>query len=68
MEQILHGYTRTTEAVRREIQNSKENMKKLSERPELNYKTISKRKHRDFEHDKPMGQEDSHSTVFEKPD
>ena len=55
MGQILHGCARTTEAVRREIQNSKESMKALSERLGLNYKTVSKWKHRDFVHDMPMG-------------
>jgi AraC-like DNA-binding protein len=55
MGQILHGCARTTEAVRREIQNSKESVKALSERLGLNYKTVLKWKSRDFVHDMPMG-------------
>ena len=64
MGQILHGCARTTEAVRREIQNSKESMKALSERLGLNYKMVSKWKHRDFVHDMPMGPKNPHSTVL----
>ena len=64
MGQILHGCARTTEAVRREIQNSKESMKALAERLGLNYKTVSKWKHRDFVHDMPMGPKNPHSTVL----
>lgn len=64
MGQVLHGCARTTEAVRREIQSSKESMTKLSERLWLNYKTVSKWKHRDFVHDMPMGPKDPHSTVL----
>ena len=64
MGQILHGCARTTEAVRREIQNSKESMKSLSERLGLGYKTVSKWRHRDFVHDMPMGPKDPHSTVL----
>ncbi len=64
MEQILRGCARTTEAVRREIQNSKESMKWLSERLELNYKTVAKWRHRDFVHDMPIGLKDPHSTVL----
>ncbi len=55
MGQILHGYACTTEAMRRNVQNSKESMKAFSERLDLNYKTVSKWKHRDFVHDMPMG-------------
>ena len=55
MGQVLHGCARTTEAVRREIQNSKESMKALAERFGLNCKTVSKWKHRNFVHDMPMG-------------
>ena len=35
MGQVLHGCARTTEAVRREIQNSKESVKELSERESI---------------------------------
>ncbi len=59
MGQVLHGYARTTEAVRREIQNSKEGVEALSERLGLSYKTVLKWKSRDFVHDMPMGQRSS---------
>jgi transposase-like protein len=49
MGQVLHGCARTTEAVRREIQNSKESVKALSERLGLNYKTVLKWRRRDFD-------------------
>ena len=64
MGQVLHGCARTTEAVRREIQNSKESVKALSERLGLNYKTVLKWKNRDFVHDMPMGPKNPHSTVL----
>jgi uncharacterized protein YjcR len=47
MGQILHSCARTTEAMRREIQNSKENITALSERYSVNPKTIRKWKNRD---------------------
>ncbi len=62
MGQVLHGCARTTEAERREIQNSKESMKRLSERLGLNYKTVTKWRHRNFVHDMPMGPKDPYST------
>ena len=64
MGHILHGCARTTEAVRREIQNSKESVKALSERFGLNYKMVSKWKNRDFVQDMPMGPKNPHSTVL----
>ena len=39
-------------------------MKVLSERLGLNYKTVSKWKHRNFVHDVPMGPKNPHSTVL----
>ena len=64
MGQILHARARTTEEVRREIQNSKESIKVLSERYGVNFKTILKWRHRDFVHDMPMGPKKPHSTVL----
>lgn len=64
MGQVLHGCARTTEAVRREIQNSEESVKALSDRLGLNHKTVLKWKSRDFVHDMPMGPKDPHSTVL----
>ncbi len=62
MGQIFHGCASTTESVRREIQNSKESVKALSERLGLNYKTVAKWWHRSFVHDMPTGPKDLHST------
>lgn len=64
MGQILHARARTTEEVRREIQNSKESLRVLSERYGVNFKTILKWKYRDYVHDSPMGQKNPHSTVL----
>ena len=62
MGQILHGSARTTEAVRRTIQNSKESIARLAKRYDLNPKTISKWKKRDYVEDSPMGPKRPHST------
>lgn len=66
MGQILHARARTTEAIRREIQNSKESLKVLSERYGVNFKTILKWKHRNYVHDSPMGPKNPHSTVLSR--
>ena len=42
MGQILHGCARTTEAVRRAIQNSQESIAALARRYDLNEKTVAK--------------------------
>lgn len=55
MGQILHGCAKTTEAVRRAIQNSKESITKLAEHYSLNPKTIIKWKKRSFTKDADMG-------------
>lgn len=62
MGQILHGSARTTEAVRRAIQNSKESIAYLAKRYGLNPKTISKWKKRDYVEDSRMGPKRLHST------
>ena len=64
MGQILHGCARTTEALRRAIQNSQESIGKLAERYDLNPKTIHKWKKRDYTHDTPMGPKQPRSTVL----
>jgi hypothetical protein len=66
MGQILHGGARTTEAVRREIQNSKKSIKALSERYSINHKTVVKQRKRDYVHDAPMRPKDPHSTVLSR--
>lgn len=55
MGQVLHGCAKTTQAVRRAIQNSQESLRVLSERYHLNPKTILKWRKRTFVHDAPMG-------------
>ena len=55
MGQILHGCARTTEAVRRAIQNSKESIASLARRYDLNEKTVAKWKKRKTTSDMAMG-------------
>lgn len=66
MGQVLHGCAKTTEAVRRAIQNSKESIAKLAERYDLNPKTIVKWKKRSFTKDVNMGPKHPRSTVLSK--
>jgi transposase-like protein len=66
MGQILHSCARTTEAMRRAIQNSKESLKMLSEKYSVNPKTIRKWKSRDYVHDSPMGPKNPHSTTLSR--
>ena len=64
MGQILHGSARTTEGVRRAIQNSEESLRVLSKKYGVNQKTVSKWRKRDFVHDAPMGPKQPRSTVL----
>lgn len=64
MGQVLHGCAKTTEAIRRTIQNSKKSLAKLANELSLNPKTILKWKKRDFQHDAPMGPKKIRSTVL----
>lgn len=64
MGQVLHGCARTTEAVRRAIQNSQESLKVLAERYHINAKTVAKWKKRDTVSDSPMGPKRPSSTVL----
>ena len=64
MGQILHGSARTTEAVRRAIQNSEESVNALAERYDLNPKTIQKWKKRNYTHDTAMGPKEHRSTIL----
>jgi hypothetical protein len=68
MGQLLHGSARTTAAVRRAIQHSRESLAKLAARYDLNPKTIAKWKKRTYVHDAPMGPKQPHSTVLTKED
>ncbi|MGV6876748.1 IS481 family transposase [Pseudochelatococcus sp. B33] len=64
MGQILHGSARTTEAIRRAIQNSQESLRALSKRYGINQKTVAKWKKRTSVADLPTGPKDVHSTVL----
>ncbi len=55
MGQLLHGSAKTTPAIRAAIQRSKASVAELSERCNLNSKTVMKWKKRNFLHDAPMG-------------
>jgi len=55
MGQILHKRAKTTHAIRNELQRSKATVKELSERYNLNQKTVLKSKHRETVEDSPMG-------------
>jgi hypothetical protein len=55
MGQILHGCARTTEAVRRAIQQSQESIAELADRYHINPKTVTKGNKRTHVHDAPMG-------------
>ncbi|MEK9213405.1 hypothetical protein SM191_19695, partial [Sphingomonas sp. 2378] len=55
MGQVLHGSARTTEAVRRAIQHSKESLRVLAKRYGINQKTVAKWKKRTAVKDLPTG-------------
>ncbi|MBL3284285.1 IS481 family transposase domain protein [Rickettsiales endosymbiont of Paramecium tredecaurelia] len=55
MGQILHANARTTEAIRREIRDSKESIEKAAKRFNVNPKTIIKWRKREDTKDLPMG-------------
>jgi hypothetical protein len=64
MGQILHGSVRTTEAVRRAVQQSRESISKLSECYHLHPKTVAKWKKRTHVHDAPMGPKQPRSRIL----
>ena len=64
MGQVLHGSAKTTEAVRRAIQNSQESLRTLSKRYGINPKTVAKWKKRTSVADRPTGPKEPHSTVL----
>jgi transposase InsO family protein len=64
MGQILHGSAKTTEAVRRAIQNSQASVRALASRHGINPKTVQKWKKRAFTHDAAMGPKEVRSTVL----
>ena len=64
MGQVLHRGARTTEAVRRAIQNSQESLRALSKRYGINPKTVAKWKKRTSTSDLKTGPKEPHSTVL----
>ncbi len=64
MGRVLLGSARTTEAVRRAIQNSQERLRALSQRYGINQKTVAKWKKRTSAADLPTGPKNPHSTVL----
>ena len=63
MGQILHGSAKTTEAVRRAIQQSQESLRVLAKRYPINPKSVAERKRRNSVADLPTGPRQPHSTV-----
>ncbi|MGL4999390.1 MAG: DDE-type integrase/transposase/recombinase, partial [Cetobacterium sp.] len=64
MGQVLHGCAKTTEAVRINIKNSQESLKKLAQKYAINPKTVAKWKKRETAKDIPMGPKNPHSTTL----
>jgi transposase InsO family protein len=64
MGQVLHGSARTTEAIRRAIQNSQASLRSLSRRYGINQKTVAKWKKRTSVADLPTGPKQPKSTVL----
>lgn len=66
MGQVLHGCARTTETVRRSIQDSQESLNVLARRHGINPKTVAKWRKRTTVQDAPMGPKKPRSTVLSK--
>ena len=66
MGQILHGCAKTTEAIRRTIQNSEKSVAKLAKELSLNPKTVLKWRKKSFLQDMPLDPKQVHSTVLSK--
>lgn len=64
MGQVLHSSARTTEAVRRAIQNSQASVRALARQYGVNPKTVAKWKHRADVRDQPMGPKQPRSSVL----
>jgi hypothetical protein len=60
----LHGTAKTTHRIRKEIQASKESIKKLAERYNINVKTVRKWKSRDFVEDLKCGRKKGEGSVL----
>lgn len=68
MGQVLHGSAATTEAVRRAIQSSQENLRALSGRYWVNQKTVAKWKKRTSVADRPTRPKEPKPTVLSTED
>jgi len=66
MGQILHGSAVTTQAIRKEIQESSLSIRALSKRYGINPKTVWKWKNRDYVHDNKTGPKNPRSTVLSR--
>jgi transposase-like protein len=64
MGQVLHGYARTTEAVRRAIQHSQASLNALASQYGINPKTVAKWRQRESVQDAPMGPKTVQSSVL----
>lgn len=64
MGQILHGSARTTEAIRRAIQDSQESLKVLARRHGIKQKTVAKWRKRTSAIDPPKGPREPRSTAL----
>lgn len=64
MGQVLHGSPTTTEAIRRAIQHSQENLRTLATHYGVNQKTVAKWKKRTSVVDLPTGPREPRSTVL----
>lgn len=64
MGQVLHGRTRTTAEIRREIQQSEESAPILAKRYNINRKTVYKWRHRETVLDRKAGPTTPRSTVL----
>lgn len=68
MGQILHGTATTTHRIRKEIQTSQEKIKVLAKRYNVNVKTVSKWKTRDFVEDEKCGCKKGQNSVLSAVD
>ncbi len=66
MGQVLHGSAKTTAAVRRAIQHSQESLIALSQRYDINPKTVAKWRSRETVEDRKTGPSQPRSTILSK--
>jgi hypothetical protein len=66
MGQVLHGSAKKTAAVRRAIQHSQESLIALSQRYDINPKTIAKWRSRETVEDRKTGPSQPRSTILSK--